>query len=465
MEVLRRAPMLGVLAGLAAGAALYDRAGVWAFAVMVPAVYCAVMFSSYEAELPEQWRAFAVGLVLCALCSWRMYAVFTRPPAQNLTLSQASGTVQSVRSWGRTYVAVIDVDGGGCYVTRMHFANVMPGDRIAFDGVTRSFRASDKDGGFDESRYWGARGVSAWVSLRNIRELPGRFSLARMRCTLSRKLSMYLPERVASYLKAAWIGERDDSLNAKHRRWGTVHILAVSGFHVGIVLLFAGVLFGNNALILSVILWAYVLLSGAAPSAVRAGLMLQAGLISRELGRSVNSVNSVSVAGVGILMYSPLMFWDIGFRLSVLAALTISALPYRRYSWLLMSPLISLVTFPQVSYTFGGIVVVGLVLNLVAPVYFAFAFTIASVAGALRIMGVPLMKYFVLASEGIFMLWERVADFAAGVLPYSVEWNYFAAWAGTGALMFCVSRYFGLAPLRVLAVMIGGSFAAFVMFL
>ena len=64
MEILRRSPMLGILAALVSGAALYDRAGVWSFLLVVPVMYCAVMFCSYEEELPEQWTVFLVGLVL-----------------------------------------------------------------------------------------------------------------------------------------------------------------------------------------------------------------------------------------------------------------------------------------------------------------------------------------------------------------------------------------------------------------
>ena len=455
--------MLGVLAALVSGAALYDRTGLLAFVVIVPAVYAAVMFCSYEWELPDQWRAFAVGLVICGLCSLRMYAVFTRPQPPNTTLAHESGTVSAVRSWGRTYAATIDTDNGGKYVARLQFMEMMPGDRIAFDGVTRPFRPRQGGSNFDESRFWGARGVTSWVSLYNIEELPERFSLARMRTNLSRKLTIYLPERVSAYLKAAWLGERDDLLNKMHRRWGTVHLLAVSGFHVGIVILCAGLVYGNYTLALSVILWAYILLTGAAPSALRAGIMIQAALISRVLGRPVNGVNSVSVAGMMILMYSPLMFWDIGFRLSMLAALTITTIPPRK--WLFISPLISLVTFPQISYVFGEIVLVGLVLNLVAPLYFTFAFTIASGLGIMRLLGFPFMNYIILASEGVFMLWEKAADFAAEHIPYSVGWNYFIAWVGTGTLLFCVCRYLRLAPLRVIAVMTAGSFAAFMMFL
>lgn len=465
MEILRRAPMLGILAGLTAGAAMYDRMGAWSFLVMMPAVYCAVMFCSYEDEIPEQWSAFAVGLVICAVCSVRMYYVFTRPLAENITLTQESGTVQTVRTWGRNYAIVIDADNGGRYVARLPFAEYMPGDRILFDGVTRSFRPRYADSNFDEGRFWGARGVTSWISIYNVEELPARFSLSRMRTILSRKLTMYMPDAVAAYLKAAWIGERDELLTRMHRRWGTVHILAVSGFHVGIVILCAGMIFGIRPVILSVILWAYVLLTGAAPSALRAGLMIQAGLISRAIGRPVSGVNAVSVAGVSILVYSPLMFWDLGFRLSMLAAMVISTFPPKKYIWLVISPVVSLATFPQVSYVFGEIVLVGLLLNVIAPAYFAVALTVASGFGILRLLNVPLMKYMMLACEGTFLIWEKTADFFAELIPYSMGWNWLTAWIGSGTVIFCVCRYFGFAPLRIAAIMAAGSFLAFIMFL
>ena len=444
---------------------MFDRMGAVSFLVMMPAVYGAVMLCSYEDEIPEQWRVFAVGLVICAACSVRMYYVFTRPAAQNITLTQESGTVQSVRTWGRTYAMIIDSDSGGRYVTRLPFAEYMPGDRIAFDGVTRSFRPRYADSSFDEARFWGARGVSSWISLYNVEELPVRFSLPRMRTIISRKLTMYMPDGVAAYLKAAWIGERNELFTRMHRRWGTVHLLAVSGFHVGIVILCAGLIFGKSTLILSVILWAYVLLTGAAPSALRAGLMIQTGLVSRALGRGVSGVNAVSAAGVGILVYSPLMFWDVGFRLSVIAALVISTFPRERYMWLAVSSVISLATFPQVSSVFGEIVLVGILLNLIAPAYYAAAISIASGFGILRLLNVPLMNYVMLACEGIFLIWERAADFFAELIPYSLGWNWITAWIGSGTVMFCVCRYFGFAPMRTAAVMIAGSFLAFVIFL
>lgn len=463
MEILRRAPMLGVLAGLISGFALYDRIGVWSFVVMTPLVYSGVMFCSYEWELPDQWGVFIVGVVLCGVCGLRCCEVLARPAAENVTLTGALGTIVDVRSWGRQYVLTVETDEGGKYAVRMPFAEYMDGTRIKFDGETRSFREARESGGFDERRFWGARGVISWIKIHNVEELPEKFSLARMRYILSKKLTMYLPDKTASYLKAMWLGEREDSLNKMHRRWGTSHLLAVSGFHVGIIVLCASLLFWDNAIALSVIMWAYILLTGAAPSALRAGLMFQAGLIAKLLGRPVSGVNSVCVAGVMILMYSPLMFWDIGFRLSMLCALTMTMLP--RKFWLLMSPLLWVVSFPQVSRTFGEVVLVGIVLNIFAPLYFTFALSVSSVLGIMRLMGVPLVGYMLLATEGGFVLWERVANFIAESIPYSVGWNYLVAWTGSGTLVYCLCRYFRLAPMRTVVVMIVVSFTAFVMFL
>ena len=135
------------------------------------------------------------------------------------------------------------------------------------------------------------------------------------------------------------------------------------------------------------------------------------------------------------------------------------------YSWLMVSPAVGLVTFPQVAYTFGGVPLVGVVLNLFAPLYFSFAFAIASFGAFMRLINFPLSRYFMMTVEGIFILWEKIAGVFLNVIPYSVSWNYFLAWIGCGTLIFFVCRYLELALLRIAAVMCVMSFAAFAVFL
>ena len=299
----------------------------------------------------------------------------------------------------------------------------------------------------------------------NAEELSVKFSMALMRHKLSRKLTIYTHERTSRYLRAAWVGERDKPLYEFHTKCGTVHLLAVSGFHVGVVMILMIFFIGRKTLILTIILWAYIFLTGAAPSAMRAGLMIQIWLCARLFGRKSEAVNSVACAGVMLLMYSPFLFWDIGWRLSVISALTISAMIEAGYSWLMISPVVGLVTFPQVAYTFGGVPVVGVILNLFAPMYFTFAFTIASFGAFMRLINFPLSRYFMMTVEGIFILWEKVADLCLDVIPRSMSWNYLAAWIGCGTLVYFVCKYLDLAPLRIAAVMSVVSFASFAVFL
>ena len=357
------------------------------------------------------------------------------------------------------YATIIETKHYGKFVTRSRFADLMEGTRIKFDGSTKNFKGKSSNSDFNERRYWQARGVKAWVNISNVKELENKLSLSRMRYKISRFLTIYTPKLTGEYLKAAWLGEHTKELDDKHRKWGTSHLLAVSGFHVGIAILCASFIFGNNIFIMSLILWLYIILTGAAPSAMRAGLMIQAALLAKIFGRKVNGVNSVSVAAVILLLYRPFLFWDIGFRLSVLTALTITSTRAKSLMWLAMSSIISLVTFPQVAYTFKGVPLVGIFLNLFAPIYFSFAFLIASV---LVLTGI---EFLLVPVEGIFLLWEFFADSAANTIPYSLSWNYFTAWIGAGILIFIMCRYFKFSLIRTLTLMSVLSFVSFVIFL
>lgn len=468
MEILRRSPMFGVLVSLVCSMALYDRLGVWAFVLGVPLFLAGILFCSYENDLPSQCKFFACALLLAMLCSFRIYQVISQPPIKPYILRDVTGTVESIRSWGkRTYAAVIGTEHDGKFVAMLPFMNLMEGTRIKFTGPVTPLKPARPGNDFSEFRYWASRGVKGRVKLSYMEELPEKFSIHLMRYKLSRLLAIYMPELTARYLKAAWLGERVNLLTEAHRKWGTVHLLAVSGFHVAIVIFCAIFLFGQrNILLLSIILWAYIFMTGAAPSAMRAGLMIQTGLFARVLGRPVNALNSVSFAGVLLLIYSPFYFWDIGWRLSMLAVMIISSFGAdKNFGWLLVSPAVFIATFPQISYTFGSVPLVGIVLNLFAPLYFSFAFVIASVGAFMRLLNFPFSRYIMLSCEGIFIVWEHIADFFLNLIPFVFTWNNFLAWLSAGMFIAVICNYFRFSLARTFMLASAGSLLAFVIFL
>lgn len=106
---------------------------------------------------------------------------------------------------------------------------------------------------------------------------------------------------------------------------GMSHILALSGMHVAIILsiilllLFPLNFFGYRKLrliIALIIIWIYVLFSGSAPSTIRAAIMASFITGAFLLERKNVSLNALLAAVFFILLFNPLLIWDVGLQFS-----------------------------------------------------------------------------------------------------------------------------------------------------
>ena len=463
MEILRRTPALCVLVSLVAGLALYDRADSWA-CLIVPFMFAGTAFLTYEREIKSQWKIFSVGLLIAVLCSVRIFYALAPDDNRKESFKDETGLVTLVRTWGKTYAVMIDTENHGRLVAPLHFSELLEGMKIKFDGTLRNFKTAKSRGGFDERNFWKAKGASSMATVKNVKELPSGFSIPLMRNKLSKNFTIKTSRRTAAYLKAAWLGQHDENLDSKHRRWGTSHLLAVSGFHVWLAVLASGIIFGKNFFVLSSMMWLYVFLTGASPSAMRTALMIQIALSSPFIGRKSNGVNSVSVAGIILLLFRPFLFWDIGWRLSMLSALTLTMLPWDKFTWLYAGAALNMAVFPQVITTFGTMPFVGFILNIFALSYFSFAFAIASAFAFLDLINFPVVHNFMFAIEGIFILWERLADFMTDLMPWQLHYNFLTLILWTGAFMFFACRYFEFTRRRSILIIFAMSFASYFLF-
>ena len=107
---------------------------------------------------------------------------------------------------------------------------------------------------------------------------------------------------------------------------GTIHLFAISGLHVGIlalVLTFPLRFFprwrGTVLLTTVLVIWAYAVLTGARPPVVRASILVSTFCICSLSYRVVIPVNTLSLAGIIILVYNPSSLFQIGTQLSFLA--------------------------------------------------------------------------------------------------------------------------------------------------
>ena len=133
-------------------------------------------------------------------------------------------------------------------------------------------------------------------------------------------------------LNALILGQQQDispEILKDYQAAGAVHVLSVSGLHVGFILLFITFLLKpiNNSrkgsllklIIIVLSLWAFAFLAGLSPSILRSVTMFSFLAIGIHLRRTVNIYHTLLVSMLLILLFKPSFLFDVGFQLSYLA--------------------------------------------------------------------------------------------------------------------------------------------------
>ncbi len=193
--------------------------------------------------------------------------------------------------------------------------------------------------------------------------------------------------------KALLIGYKvdlDKDLIQAYSNAGVVHIIAISGLHIGIIYAILLWIFSVLPVIkrskpLRVILiisclWLFALLTGAAPSVTRAAVMFSFIIIASGFNKKSSIYNSIAASAFFILCFNPYDLWNVGFQLSYLAVLGIVITQKSianwfyfknkllRGAWQLAAVSLSaqLFTFPLCLYYFHQLPLLFLLTNLVA---------------------------------------------------------------------------------------------------
>ena len=218
--------------------------------------------------------------------------------------------------------------------------------------------------------------------------------LQRFRARVRERLQRAdFPEDVRAVVAAMLIGDRTLAPPGTERAFrdaGTLHLMAVSGLHVGLLSLLiygVAVLLGvrrRQALaILLVALPLYAALCGGSPSVVRAVLMATLVVLGLRRGLFGEAMNGLGLAALGLLVFSPWNALDVGFQLSFAATLAITVAlrprdpadiswdrPGRPKTWLLAPVAVTLAaqlaTFPIIAGHFGRVVFGGLLVSVPA---------------------------------------------------------------------------------------------------
>ena len=195
--------------------------------------------------------------------------------------------------------------------------------------------------------------------------------------------SLY-PQPASGLLSGILLGlDRDipQSLTLAYQQTGTAHIIAISGFNMGILALAFSYFFGNflnrywAALFSGLAILIYTIFVGAAPSVVRAALMAVTAFGGHLIGRRQAGSNALAFTAACMCLVNPLLLWDVSFQLSFAATLglILFAVPLRCwldarfpgekakrvskpvYQYFLLTLAAQLMTLPLIAYHFGRV--------------------------------------------------------------------------------------------------------------
>lgn len=171
---------------------------------------------------------------------------------------------------------------------------------------------------------------------------------ADFRNTIITKLRAHnFEEDELAIINALLLGQRQDLSKTIYQDYvnaGAIHILAVSGLHIGLILLILNILlkplewlnqgFIIKAFIILVLLWTYAVVAGLSASIVRAVTMFSVFAIAMHLKRPTNIYNTVAISLFILLIIKPMYLFEVGFQLSYTAVLAIVSIqPWLYKQW------------------------------------------------------------------------------------------------------------------------------------
>ena len=218
----------------------------------------------------------------------------------------------------------------------------MPGDTV--NATVRCSRVENFTGDFDYRRYMEERGVfyTCFFGKNSTLEIlkngtpPLRMLPARLRWKFSAAVDSAMPSeemaRIRAVVKALAYGYQDEIpavIEESFRQSGAIHLLALSGMHLGLLyglLLKLLALIGNSptakrirSTVIIAALWAFTIFTGCGVSILRAAVMFsiyEAGVLA---GRRRNGLNALSLSAIIITVADPSAPSGISFQLSYAA--------------------------------------------------------------------------------------------------------------------------------------------------
>ncbi|MCW7753010.1 DNA internalization-related competence protein ComEC/Rec2 [Desulfobotulus sp. H1] len=341
----------------------------------------------------------------------------------------------------------------------------LPGSLVRFTGKVRPFDNFENPGGFDYRRFQHGRGIMGrvWCRYRDLEVLDAEPAglvpkVDRFRFFLGEKIRSAVQDRDAgAVLSAMLIGDRSHvtpALREAYTKSGIAHLMAISGLHVGLL---AGGIFWLTERFLRwfrfftergltrrvaafpalVTALSYAMISGGAPSALRAVVMVACGLWVLVMRRRTDVWSLLILAAALLLATEPERLVNVGYLLSITAVAGL-ILGFQRYPqsfsgvrdvhasallWLKglfkTSLFAALFTAPICLYVFREVSLIGMAVNLVMVPLMGMLTLPLAMAGLFLSLFFRTGERF-LQLAGVLTSWGNGLAECASSLPFAV---------------------------------------------
>lgn len=331
-----------------------------------------VRYRSKKSDSKLFYLVTIAGFIFCGFVSIRTerstYSITSNGDYVRSFVGEITEIDESKRLWVRSIFTITGVVEENsirahnekivCYVNA---PNLELHDKLYIRKEVYAIKNRNNPGEFNSKSYWHNKGVHAAAFITDgdykvINKLPTPF-LEKWRASAKQLFenifSYHLEGDALAIASALVLGDKallSQDLRDSFGAAGAMHVLAVSGLHVGIILELLLFFFGRipkiftkkRALIVSlIILWLYAMIIGFPPSVVRAALMFSVLSIGRMSSQQSDSLNILFLTAFAMLVFEPLLIYDIGFQLSYLAMLgiltvqkPIASIIYIKNKWL-----------------------------------------------------------------------------------------------------------------------------------
>ncbi|HKC35897.1 MAG TPA: ComEC/Rec2 family competence protein, partial [Chitinophagaceae bacterium] len=340
--------------------------------IIITTFFFIPFFERYKLSIINGFAVTALFIALGGLLSWYKNIQHDEHwfgknynNENNLVVTLLENPVEKTKSLKATASVGFILQSDSCIRTKgtiiLYFkkdsalSNLEYGSQLIITKPLQEIKNSGNPGGFNYKRYSLFQGITHQVYLKEnefeILPITNKTLFQQFINTSRTKVLNILRanikgEKELGLAEALLIGYKDDldkTLVQSYSNTGVVHVIAISGLHLGLIYwlltwLFKPLQKGKKlnwlrpVLILAG-LWLFSLLSGAQPSVLRSAVMFTCIVLGDSFERKSSTFNTLALSALFLLLINPYWLWDVGFQLSYAAVLSIVIFMKPIYHW------------------------------------------------------------------------------------------------------------------------------------